>query len=445
LTKIKPIQFVVFSYLLVISTGALILWLPISSKTGEFTPFIDALFTATSATCVTGLVVRDTGTYWSIFGQLVILALIQIGGLGYMTIATFFPLVLGRRVGLIDRIRLAETLNISSLRGIMLLARYVFLTVLILEGLGTLVLFVRFLFFLPAYKALYFALFHSVSAFCNAGFDIMGGFSGEYSSLTYFRGDLLVNFTVCALIILGGIGFPVISNLIRHLREREPIELHTKVVIRFTAILLILGTLAVLGLEFNNPHTLAPLPFWEKVLSSFFQAVTPRTAGFNTLNIGAMNVSTLMFLVILMFIGASPGGTGGGVKTSTIALLLATVKSTVRGYPETLLFGRQIPSSLVRKALSIVVLSFFLVCFVSLALSILEPFSFPSLLFEVTSGFGTVGLSTGITPYLTTLGKVFIIFTVFCGRVGVLTLATALIFRRKETRIGYPQEEVTVG
>lgn len=443
--KVKPIQFVVLSYLLVITVGATILWLPISSQKGQFTPFIDALFTATSATCVTGLVVKDTGTYWSIFGQMVILLLIQIGGLGYMTIATFFPIILGRKVGLIDRIRLAETLNLSSLKGIMLLAKYVFFTVAIMEGLGALLLFLRFVFLMPVYKALYFALFHSVSAFCNAGFDIMGSFSGPFSSLTYFRGDLLVNLTVCTLIIIGGIGFPVIANLIRHLGRKEPLELHTKIVLRFTAVLLILGTLAVFGLEYNNPHTLGSLPLWEKALTAFFQAVTPRTAGFNTLDINAMNVGTLMFLVILMFIGASPGGTGGGVKTSSIAVILATIKSTVRGYSETVLFGRQIPSYLVRKAFSIVALSFFLVCLVSLGISLFEPYAFPALLFEVTSGFGTVGLSTGITPSLTTAGKLFIIFTVFSGRVGILTLVTALILKRKETRIGYPQEEIIVG
>lgn len=435
----------VLSYLLVISIGAIILWLPISSKDGEFTPFIDALFTATSATCVTGLVVRDTGTYWSLFGQIVILLLIQIGGLGYMTIATFFPIILGRKVGLIERIRLAETLNLSSLKGIMLLAKYVFFTVVFLEGLGAIALFIRFLSLMPVITAAYFAIFHSVSAFCNAGFDLMGSFSGPFSSLTFFRGDILVNLTVCLLIIFGGIGFPVIVNLIRHWRKKEPLELHSKIVLRLTSVLLILGTLAILGMEFQNPHTIGQLPLGEKVLASFFQAVTPRTAGFNTLDIRSMNVGTLMFLVILMFIGASPGGTGGGVKTSSIGVILATIKSTVRGYSETVLWGKQIPSYLVRKAFSIVALSFFLVCFVSICLSAFEPFNFTELLFETTSGFGTVGLSTGITPSLTTAGKLFIIFTVFSGRVGVLTLVTALILKRKDTRIGYPQEELIVG
>ncbi|MCR4428315.1 MAG: TrkH family potassium uptake protein [Caldiserica bacterium] len=443
--KIKPIQFVVLSYLLVISIGALILCLPVSSKDGEFTPFIDALFTATSATCVTGLVVRDTGTYWSLFGQLVILILIQVGGLGYMTIATFFPLILGRKVGLIERIRLAETLNISSLKGIMLLAKYVFFTVVFLEGLGAVFLFLRFISLMPLFKAAYFAVFHSVSAFCNAGFDLMGSFSGPFSSLTFFKGDVLVNLTVCTLIICGGIGFPVIVNLVRHWRKKEALELHTKLVLRFTAILLILGTFVIFGMEFQNPHTLGQLPLGEKLLSSFFQAVTPRTAGFNTLDIRSMNVGTLMFIVILMFIGASPGGTGGGVKTSSIGVILATIKSTVRGYSETVLWGKQIPPYLVRKAFSIVALSFFLVCFVAICLSVVEPFHFTELLFETTSGFGTVGLSTGITPSLTIPGKLFIIFTVFSGRVGVLTLVTALILKRKETRIGYPQEELIVG
>jgi len=445
LSKIRPAQFVVLSFAAVITLGTLLLWLPISSQSGKFTPFIDALFAATSATCVTGLVVRDTGTYWSLFGQIVILLLIQMGGLGYMTLATFFPIILGRKVGLIDRVRLAETLSVSSLKGIMLLAKYVLFSVLLVEGVGALVLFLRFLFLMPPLKAIYFGVFHAVSAFCNAGFDVMGTFSGPYSSLTYFRGDVLVNLTICFLIIVGGIGFMVVANLVRHFRYREPLALHTKIVLISTAVLLVFGTLIILGMEFNNSGTLASLPLGEKILASFFQAVTPRTAGFNTLNLSSMNVGTLMFIAMLMFIGASPGGTGGGVKTSTLAVLLATIRSTVKGYGDAVIFGRQIPTYLIRKALSVVVLSFLLVCLVSLLLSITEPFVFTSILFEVASGFGTVGLSTGITPDLTTAGKLFIIFTIFSGRVGTLSLVTALILRRRETRLRYPQEDVIVG
>jgi trk system potassium uptake protein TrkH len=273
----------------------------------------------------------------------------------------------------------------------------------------------------------------------------MGTFSGPYSSLTYFRGDVLVNLTICFLIIVGGIGFMVVANLVRHFRYREPLALHTKIVLISTAVLLVFGTLIILGMEFNNSGTLASLPLGEKILASFFQAVTPRTAGFNTLNLSSMNVGTLMFIVMLMFIGASPGGTGGGVKTSTLAVLLATIRSTVKGYGDAVIFGRQIPTYLIRKALSVVVLSFLLVCLVSLLLSITEPFVFTSILFEVASGFGTVGLSTGITPDLTTAGKLFIIFTIFSGRVGTLSLVTALILRRRETRLRYPQEDVIVG
>jgi trk system potassium uptake protein TrkH len=444
--RIHPIRFVVTSFALIILSGAILLWLPVSSQSGQFTPFVNCLFTATSATCVTGLVVVDTGTYWSWFGQIVILLLIQIGGLGYITMATFIPLALGRKVGLVDRIRLVEALNVSSLRGIIQLVRYVLLIVLITEGLGALILFLRFLQDMPVGMALYRGIFHAVSAFCNAGFDVLGPFSGPYSSLTYYRGDAVVNLTVGGLIIMGGIGFIVIANLIRHFRMREPIHLQSKIVLLMTTVLVVGGTLFIFLMEFSNPNTLAPLPLGEKILASFFQSVTPRTAGFNTLNLGGMNVSTLMLLVILMFIGASPGGTGGGVKTSTLAVILAAVRATIRGQGATILFGRHIEFGVIAKALSIVVISFFLVTVVSVVMAFLEPFAFHQLLFEVTSGFGTVGLSTGITPSLTTAGKALIMFIVFAGRVGPLSLFIALTQRKKEViRVKYPEETVLVG
>ncbi|MEI6509875.1 MAG: potassium transporter TrkG, partial [bacterium] len=270
-------------------------------------------------------------------------------------------------------------------------------------------------------------------------------FSGPFSSLTAYRGDLTVNLTICFLIILGGLGFFVIANMVRHFRYREPITLQSRVVILTTVILLALGTVAILGLEWGNPRTLAPLSFGEKLLSSFFQSVTPRTAGFNTLDIGGMNVSSLMVIVLLMFIGASPGGTGGGVKTSTFALLIATVRSTVRGFPDTVLMGRRIDPYQVRKAVSIVALSFTLVVLASTLLSQSEPFAFHNLIFEITSAFGTVGLSTGITPSLTAVGKVVVLLVVFAGRVGPLTLLLALAQGRREPRVRYPEEVVIVG
>ena len=442
---LRPIQFVVLSFAAVILLGGIVLWLPFSSRSGQFTPFLDALFTATSATCVTGLVVVDTAQHYSLFGQAVILLLIQIGGLGYMTMASFIPILLGRRVDLLDRMRLAEQLNSSGLKGIVLLAKYVMGTVLIAEGIGAVILFFRFWVDLPFWKALWAGIFHSVSAFCNAGFDVMGTYSGPFSSLTAYRGDLTVNLTICFLIILGGLGFFVIANMVRHYRYHEPVTLQSRVVLITTIVLLVVGTLAILGLEWSNPRTLAPLSFGEKLLGSFFQSVTPRTAGFNTLDIGGMNVATLMVIVLLMFIGASPGGTGGGVKTSTFALLIATVRSTVRGFPDTVLMGRRIDPYQVRKAVSIVALSFALVVLASVLLSQSESFAFHHLIFEVTSAFGTVGLSTGITPSLTAAGKVVVLLVVFAGRVGPLTLLLALAQGRREPRVRYPEEVVIVG
>jgi trk system potassium uptake protein TrkH len=443
--ELRPIQFIVLSFALVILLGSFLLWLPISAQPGQSTSYIDALFTSTSATCVTGLVVVDTDTHYSLSGEIVILLLIQLGGLGYMTLASFIPILLGRRVDLLDRIRLAEQLNFTNLKGVVLLAKYVLGTVLICEGLGAVILFFRFLRDLPPLKALWAGIFQSVSAFCNAGFDVLGSNFGPFTNLTPYRGDATVSLTICALIILGGLGFFVIANSVRHFRYRDPIHLQTRVVLATTAALLLFGTVAVLVLEWNNPNTLGNLPFGEKLLSSFFQSVTPRTAGFNTLNIGGMNVSTLMVLALLMFIGASPGGTGGGVKTSTFALLIATVRSTVRGYPDTVLFGRRIDPFQVRRAVSIIAVSFALVVAASVLLSLTDTPPFHALVFEVTSAFGTVGLSTGITPSLTGIGKIVIILVMFVGRVGPLSLFLLFTQRRREARVRYPEEEVNVG
>ncbi len=362
-----------------------------------------------------------------------------------MTIATFIPIMLGRRVGLLDRIRLAETLNLATLKGVMMLAKYVLGTVLIAEGTGALILFLRFLRDMPPLKAIYAGIFHAVSAFCNAGFDVMGSFSGPFSSITAYRGDWIVNLTIMALIVVGGIGFMIIANLVRHFRYREPLSLHTKVVLLTTLALVLAGALAIFLLELSNPRTLGPLPLDQKILASFFQSVTPRTAGFNTVDIGSMNVSTLMLIVLLMFVGASPGGTGGGVKTSTLAVILATIRSTVRGYSETVIFNRRIETRVIRKALSILVIAFSLIILISVGVSLVEPFAFHQIVFEVVSGFGTVGLSTGITPFLTIGGKLFIIFIVFAGRVGPLSLFIALAQRRREPKVKYPEETIIVG
>ena len=435
----EPARFIILTFLLIIIIGGILLSLPISSKSGKFTNPIDALFTANSATCVTGLVVVDTGTHYSFFGQIVILILIQIGGLSYMTIFTFLALLLGRKIPLLDRIILKESINFFSVGGIIKLARRILFIVLIFEGVGAIILASVFVKDYGILTGLFYGIFHSVSAFCNAGFDLLGNFI----SLTNYKGNILLNITVILLIITGGIGFGVISEIIDFHKSKK-LSLHTKLVLTVTAILIISGTILIFLFERNNLSTLKPLTIKEKILTSIFQAVTPRTAGFNTINIGYLNLSTLILLILFMFIGASPGGTGGGIKTSTFAIILMNIKNTIKGREGVTIYDRCVDSSTVKKSYLIFTASIFLIFLSTFLLSITEKFGLINILFEVTSAFGTVGLSTGITPYLSPFGKIIIMFTMFAGRVGILSILTSISVKKPQ-RTYLPEDKVMVG
>lgn len=435
----EPARFIILTFLLIIIIGGLLLSLPISSKSGKFTNPIDALFTANSATCVTGLVVVDTGTHYTFFGQIVILILIQIGGLSYMTIFTFLALLLGRKIPLLDRIILKESINFFSVGGIIKLARRILFIVLIFEGVGAIILASVFVKDYGILTGLFYGIFHSVSAFCNAGFDLLGNFI----SLTNYKGNILLNITVILLIITGGIGFGVISEIIDFHKSKK-LSLHTKLVLTVTAILIISGTILIFLFERNNLSTLKPLTIKEKILTSIFQAVTPRTAGFNTINIGYLNLSTLILLILFMFIGASPGGTGGGIKTSTFAIILMNIKNTIKGREGVTIYDRCVDSSTVKKSYLIFTASIFLIFLSTFLLSITEKFGLINILFEVTSAFGTVGLSTGITPYLSPFGKIIIMFTMFAGRVGILSILTSISVKKPQ-RTYLPEDKVMVG
>lgn len=435
----EPARFIILTFLLIIIIGGLLLSLPISSKSGKFTNPIDALFTANSATCVTGLVVVDTGTHYTFFGQIVILILIQIGGLSYMTIFTFLALLLGRKIPLLDRIILKESINFFSVGGIIKLARRILFIVLIFEGVGAIILASVFVKDYGILTGLFYGIFHSVSAFCNAGFDLLGNFI----SLTNYKGNILLNITVILLIITGGIGFGVISEIIDFHKSKK-LSLHTKLVLTVTAILIISGTILIFLFERNNLSTLKPLTIKEKILTSIFQAVTPRTAGFNTINIGYLNLSTLILLILFMFIGASPGGTGGGIKTSTFAIILMNIKNTIKGREGVTIYDRCVDSSTVKKSYLIFTASIFLIFLSTFLLSITEEFGLINILFEVTSAFGTVGLSTGITPYLSPFGKIIIMFTMFAGRVGILSILTSISVKKPQ-RTYLPEDKVMVG
>ncbi|MCM3766353.1 TrkH family potassium uptake protein [Neobacillus niacini] len=439
--KLDPPKILVLGFATLILIGAILLTMPISTVDGQGLSFLNALFTATSATCVTGLVVVDTGTTFTMFGQWVILSLIQIGGLGFMTIATLFALLLGKKISLKERILLQESLNNLSMDGIVRLAKRILIFTAVIEILGAMLLAIRFSFDMPLKKAIYYGIFHSISNFNNAGFDLMG----EFRSLTGYVEDPTISLTVCALITLGGIGFIVMNELFEY-RKTKRLSLHTKVVLVSSSILVAVGTILILLLEFSNDKTLQPLSFTGKILASLFQSITPRTAGANTLNIPDLTQSTLLLIIFLMFIGASPGSTGSGIKTTTFTTLIGAVWSQIRGKEDVILFRQRIEYETIYKALTVTVSALFLVLTVTMFLTITEPGKdFLMILFEATSAFGTVGLSMGLTPELSPIGRCIIIFTMFAGRVGPLTIAFAVTMRRKPDAFRYPKGKIMIG
>jgi len=436
--NLTPAQILSLGYLIVILLGAILLTLPIATTDGEGMNFLDSVFTATSATAVTGLIVENTSTFFTMFGQIVILCLIQIGGLGIMSMSTLFALLLGKKITLRERLIIQQDLDQFELSGIIRIVKYVIGVTFTIEGIGAFILFIRFLFEMPVGKALYFGIFHSISAFNNAGFDIFG------NSLENFTGDIVVNLVITSLIIIGGIGFAVIAEVYSGKRFKN-FSLQTKLVLSVTAILLIVGTIICFVLEYSNPATIGNLPLGEKVIASYFLAVTPRTAGFNTVSTGALRGSTIFFTIILMFIGASPGSTGGGVKTTTFGALGAVLYSRATGRDDVELFKRRLGKETIYNALSIVLIALLLVVTVTMILTITENGEFLDLFFEAVSAFGTVGLSTGVTGSLSLIGRIVIILTMFAGRVGPLTIALAVGERKDKVNIRYPKEKILVG
>lgn len=443
----KPAQVMVMGFGVVILFGGLILNLPVATKNGESIGFLNALFTATSAVCVTGLIVVDTSTYWSEFGQFVIITLIQIGGLGFMTMATMFSLLTGKKINLRERLLIQESLNQKDLSGLVKLTRYIIMMTFAIEGIGVLLLSIVFVPKLGLLKGIWYSIFHSISAFCNAGFDLMGSITGEYSSLTSFVNNSLINFVICGLIILGGIGFPVLLDVINN-KKYSKLNVHSKIVINTTAILITLGFFFVFIVEFNNKGTLGGLNMKEKLLSSLFQSVTLRTAGYNTINLTLLNESTLFLMIILMLIGASPASTGGGLKTTTVATLFLTVKSFILGKEDIEVYQRRISDTTVKKSLGIFFIGVFIALFGTLMLTIVNPeFTLLECSFEVISAFATVGLSIGGTSSLTALGKILIMILMFLGRVGSLTIFIALLSKNNiiKSKIRYAEGKIIVG
>ncbi|MDD5622582.1 MAG: potassium transporter TrkG [Actinomycetota bacterium] len=438
-TQNKIAKQVFLGFIIAIILGSLLLMIPEMTQSGRIS-YIDALFTSTSAVCVTGLIVQSTSTYFTDLGKIVILILIQIGGLGIMTIGSIFGLILGRKIHIRDKFYINTSFGskqpFSASKFFIVIAG----TTFTIEFIGFIIM--TFIFYFkhafPFKTSMTFSLFHTVSAFNNAGFSLLS------NSFESFSSDIPLNLILMALIVLGGIGFPVISEIITFRRIRH-FSLHAKVVMTTTAILILTGAIMFFTLEFNNPESIANVPLSTKILASFFQSVTARTAGFNTMKIGILNPATIFVLILLMFIGASPGGTGGGIKTTTFAAVAAGGLSSIRGRGGVTLFKRKLPSGVVHRALIVTIVAAVLVIISTIGILAFEKYSLKEILFEVVSAFGTVGLSTGITPQLSVASKIILILTMFIGRIGIITLSLAIAIRGIVNKIAYPEETITIG
>lgn len=451
INKLQPTQIMIIGFALIILLGTLLLSLPVASQNGKSTNFLTALFTSTSAVCVTGLAVVDTGTHWSLFGQAVILLLIQVGGLGFMAVATLFVLIAKKKVNLKERLLIQESLNQFNLSGLTKLTKQILIITFTAELLGTLFLSTEFVPKLGLFKGLWFSIFHSVSAFCNAGFDIMGEVSGPFTSLTSFVNNYTVSATISLLILLGGIGFPVIVEILKCKKNKnfKRISVHSRIVLKTTAFITILSTILLMIVEFHNYKTIGNFSFNSKILASLFQSVTARTAGFNTYDLSLMTGSGIFIMIILMFIGASPVSTGGGVKTTTLMTIILYVKSSILEKEDVEIYGRRLDENIVRKSMGIFFIFISLVTLGTLAISITQPeFSLIESWFEVMSAITTAGLSIGGSLNLNVFGKLLIILFMFIGRVGSLTIFIAFISKKTKNRLAhirYPEEKILVG
>lgn len=439
LVRNPPVTFLL-SFATTIMIGSILLMLPSATVTHKMTSFVDALFTATSATCVTGLVVVDTGTYYSLFGQLVILALIQIGGLGIMTISTAFAVLLGQQLTLKVENVMQNVMGEGMKFDMLTLVKNVVLVTLIIEAIGAFILYFTFSRSYEPIKAFYFSIFHSISAFCNAGFCLYS------DSFVRYAFNININFIISLLIILGGLGFSVIIDLYNHSvkkNRRYSLTLHTKIVIATSAFLLAFGTIAFLISEYNS--TMKGFAAYQRIMCSWFQSVTCRTAGFNTIDQGQISHSTSLVSIILMFIGASPGSTGGGIKTSTFALLLLSIIAMMKGQTDLTIFKRKIGSYSIRESTSLITLSMISIFIIVFIMLMVSPFSMEQILFEAVSAFGTVGLSMGITPSLNSISKLLIVLLMYIGRVGPLTVLFALSQRKKVLHFSLAEEKIAIG
>ena len=442
--QLTPARIILIGFALLILTGAVLLTMPIATRDGQGAPFLDALFTATSATCVTGLVVQDTSMYWTVFGQAVIILLIQIGGMGVVTAAVTLSMLAGRRIGLKERWVMQESISAPQMGGIVRRTRFILAATFLMEGIGALLLAVRFVPEMGA-RGIWYGIFHSISSFCNAGFDLMGMEAGTpFVSLTGYAGDPLVTLTVAGLIALGGIGFITWGDVRTHKWHLRSYCLQTKLVLTVTALLILLPTLFFLFYEFRLPQWQSLTPR-EKVLGALFQSVTPRTAGYNTVDLTLLSEPSQLIITMLMLIGASPGSTAGGFKVTTLAVFFLAAKAVFRRKESLQSFGRRLPMETLRSAAAIFLMYLVLFFLGGIAICCMEGVTLGAALFETASAIGTVGLTLGITPDLGAASQLILIFLMYFGRVGGLTLIYAVLPDSGAVPSQLPQERISVG
>lgn len=440
--RLSHVQVIALGFLIMILLGTALLMLPISSAGGTNATFREALFTATSASCVTGLVLRDTATQWSFFGQAVIIVLIQIGGLGFMTIASFSFLLLKKRMGLRNKEIMLESINNSKINGLMQLTGEIVLGTAIFEITGAALLSTVFIPRLGWKRGLWYSVFHSISAFCNAGFDLMG-IDEPFGSFVPLYNNVVVNLTFVGLVVIGGLGFLVWHDIRTNGFRWKKYQLHTKLVLVTSAVLLFGGAILFLIFEWNA--TGKGLPFGEKLLTALFASMTTRTAGFNTVDIASMSGGSKLLSIMLMVVGGSPGSTAGGVKTTSIAVIVLYALAGFRGKRKPTAFGRSISSDLFRKSCIVLFFNAGLALMAALIISGLQNFDLVDVLFETFSAVGTVGMTVGITRDLLPISSYVIALLMFMGRVGSVSFAVALLEKKAKPRVTYPEEEVIVG
>ena len=440
--KFNATQIISLGFIVLILLGSFLLATPLASRSGEWTPYTDALFTSTSATCVTGLIAFDTFSYWNIFGQLVILSLIQIGGIGFMTIVTMFAIALKKNIGLHERKLLMASAGSMKIAGVVALIKRICIGTFIFEALGAILLATRFIPNMGVLRGIYNSVFHSVSAFCNAGFDLMGKYE-KFSSLTTYKSDVVVNVTIMMLIVIGGIGFIVWTDLFKNKFRFKKFQLHTKLVLVTSGSLIVLGAILFFILEYNNGFK--GLSLGDKILASFFQSITPRTAGFNTIDLTQLSTSGTVLTDVLMYIGGSPGSTAGGIKTTTFLVLILEVVSLARGQERVIIFKKRLDETILRQASTVATIYLMAIIIATMIISAVQSYSLSDILFEVFSAVATVGLSKGISPHHNEITQIVLVILMYLGRIGGLTFALLIGRKIKKVPVERPVEKLIVG